>query len=152
MMLALRIALAAVALSNAITGAQAVAAPRGFYDGFPLGREWVAALPAYNEHLTTDVGAFFLAFAVLFTWAAVRPRRALVVPLSVAWGVFGVIHLAFPVRHLDGFGAADAIAQTTGLAAVLAPCLLAALAYRARAATPARAVPASLPPRSGIRG
>jgi hypothetical protein len=152
LILALRIALAAVALSNAITGAQAVGDPRGFYDGFPLGREWVAALPAYNAHLVTDAGAFFLAFAVLFAWAAVRPQRALVVPLSVAWAVFGVIHLAFHVRHLDGFGAGDAIAQTVGLAAVLAPCLLAALAYRARTVSPAPAVPASPPRRSGARG
>ena len=69
---ALRAALALVALANAITGVQAVAAPRAFYDGFPFGRGWVAELPPFNAHLTTDVGGFFLAFAVLFGWAAVR--------------------------------------------------------------------------------
>jgi hypothetical protein len=149
---ALRVALAAVALSNLLTGAQAVADPRGFYDGFPLGREWVAALPAYNPHLTTDVGAFFLAFAVLFAWAAARPQRALVAPLAVAWAVFGVIHLAYHARHLEGFGAGDAIAQVAGLAAVLAPCLLAALAFRPSAASAAPAGPGARPRRAGARG
>jgi uncharacterized protein YbjT (DUF2867 family) len=67
---ALRLTLAVVALSNAITGAQAVLGPRSFFDDYPLGRGWVAGLPPYNEHLTTDVGAFYLAFAVLLGWAA----------------------------------------------------------------------------------
>ena len=129
---ALRAALALVALANAITGVQAVAAPRAFYDGFPFGRGWVAELPPFNADLTTDVGGFFLAFAVLFGWAAVRLERALVVPLCAAWAVFGLVHLVWHVTHLDGFGAADAAAQTVGLVAVLAPCVLVLLVPRAR--------------------
>lgn len=85
MILALRATLGLVALINAITGLQAAVAPRAFFDDFPLGHGWVAALPPFNEHLITDVGGFYLAFAVLFGWAAARPERPLVLPLAVGW-------------------------------------------------------------------
>jgi hypothetical protein len=119
-MTALRIAFAAIAASNLVIGLPAALAPRSFYDDFPLGAGWVAELPAYNEHLTTDVGAFYLGFALLFAWAAWRPARALIVPLSLAWALTAAIHLVFHVTHLDGFGTTDAIAQTASLALVLA--------------------------------
>ena len=41
-------------------------------------------------------------------------------PLAFAWSLTSAIHLLFHVTHLDGFGAGDAIAQTIGLALVLA--------------------------------
>jgi hypothetical protein len=94
----------------------------------------VALLPPYNPHLVTDVGAFYLAFALLFTWAAVRPERALVVPLCVAWAVFSAAHLGWHAAHLDGFGAADAAAEIASLALVLAgPVAVVALLRPARA-------------------
>ncbi len=94
----LRAVLAALALSAAVPGAWAAAAPRSFYDGFPgAGRHWVDRLPAYSEHLVTDVGAFYLAFALLFAWAAARPARELVIPLAVAWSLFSTIHFAWHV-------------------------------------------------------
>jgi hypothetical protein len=117
---AVRAALALLAVSAAATGLPAALAPRRFYDGFPFVASWVDRLPPYNEHLVTDVGGFYLAFAVLFAWAAVRPHRALVVPLCVAWSVAAAIHLAFHVTHLHGFGTADAVVQTAGLVLVLA--------------------------------
>ena len=119
-MTALRLAFAWVATANLIVGAQAALAPRSFYDDFPLGAGWVAELPAYNQHLTTDVGAFYLGFGLLFAWAAWRPQRALLVPLSFAWALTAAIHLLYHVTHLDGFGVADAIAQTVTLVLVLA--------------------------------
>ena len=42
-------------------GIYALFFPRSFYGDFPLGRGWVEALPAYNEHLVRDVGGLFLA-------------------------------------------------------------------------------------------
>jgi len=124
-MTALRIVLAAVAASNLLIGAQAALAPRSFYEDFPLGAAWVAELPPFNEHLTTDVGAFYLGFGVLFAWAAWRPQRALVVPLAVAWSLTSGIHLLYHLTHLEGFGAADAVAQTLSLVVVLALALAA---------------------------
>jgi hypothetical protein len=118
-MTGLRIALGLLALSAASVGVPAAFLPRRFYDDFPFLASWVDRLPPYNAHLVTDVGAFYLAFAVLFGWAAVRPSRQLVIPLCVAWAVAAALHLRFHVAHLDGFGTADAIGQTASLALVL---------------------------------
>jgi hypothetical protein len=134
----LRAVLAALALAAAFPGAWATFAPRSFYGDFPgAGRHWVDRLPAYSEHLVTDVGAFFLAFALMFAWAAARPAPALVVPLCVAWSLFSALHLFWHATNLDGFPTSDAIAQTAGLAAYLAlPVAAIVLSSRSR---PARA-------------
>ena len=116
----MRALLAALGASAALPGLWATFAPHSFYDRFPGPWSWVAELPAYSPHLVTDVGAFYLAFALLFAWAALRPSRELVVPLACAWGLFSVLHLTFHVLHLDGFGVVDGVAQTASLVAVLA--------------------------------
>ena len=121
----LRVTLVCLCLSALPIGLQATLGPRSFYDGFPLGRSWVELLPPYNEHLIRDVGGFYLAFTILFVWAAVTLARALVVPLCVAWAVFSLAHGLFHVLHLDGFSPGDAIAEIGGLAAVLVLPLLA---------------------------
>jgi hypothetical protein len=129
----LRVTLGCLALSALAPGLQATVAPESFYAGFPGGRGWVQLLPPYNEHLIRDVGGFYLAFALLFAWAAVTPARALVVPLCVAWSLSAVLHAIYHVLHLDGFGAGDAVAQTVGLVAVLAlPALAVAIGGRDR--------------------
>ena len=129
----LRVTLACLALSAAVPGLQATISPTAFYDGFPFGRAWVQLLPPYNEHLIRDVGGFYLAFAILFAWAALRPSRELVVPLAAAWSVAALLHAVYHALHLDGFGAADAVAQTAGLVAVLAlPVLAIVLARQKR--------------------
>jgi hypothetical protein len=116
-----RTALWVLAVSAAFTGLPAALAPRTFFDDFPFLSAWVDLLPPYNEHLVTDVGGLFTAFAVLFAWAALRPSRELVVPLCVAWSVSAVLHFAFHVTHLDGFGVADAVGEllVLGLLVVL---------------------------------
>jgi hypothetical protein len=126
----LRGTLAAVAVTNAVTGLTALLAPRAFYADFPFGRGWVALLPPFNAHLTADVGAFFLAFALLLGWAAYTLERALVLPLCAAWTLFGSVHLAFHVAHLDGMSGVDRVAQTAGLVAVLVPGFVALTALR----------------------
>ena len=131
----LRLALAGIAVSALLPGLQATLAPRSFYTGFPAGRGWVELLPPYNEHRVRDVGAFYLAFALLFAWATVR--RELIVPLTVAWSVFSTLHAAFHITHLDGFSTADAIAQTASLLAVIA-LPLSAPAILPRAVQPPR--------------
>ena len=54
--LAFRAGLLGLGLVQLFDGLYALLAPRSFFDSFPLGRGWVEALPAYNEHLTRDVG------------------------------------------------------------------------------------------------
>ena len=117
----MRALLAALAVSAAFPGAWATLAPRSFFEDFPgAGRHWTAELPPYNEHLVTDVGAFYLGFALLLGWAAWRPARELVVPVCVAFALFSALHLAWHCAHLGGLATFDAVAQTVSLAAVLA--------------------------------
>jgi hypothetical protein len=118
-MIGLRAALGLLALSAAFVGVPAAFVPHRFYADFPFAASWVDRLPPFNEHLVGDVGEFYVAFAVLFAWAAARPSRELVIPLCTAWAVAAALHLRFHVMHLDGFPTADAIAQTVSLAAVL---------------------------------
>jgi hypothetical protein len=117
----MRALLAALAVSAAYPGAWATFAPRSFFDTFPgAGRHWTAGLPAYSEHLVTDVGAFYLGFALLLAWAAWRPSRELIVPVCTAFALFSALHLVWHCLHLDGFDTVDAVLQTASLAAVLA--------------------------------
>ena len=91
-------------------------------------------LPPYNEHLIRDVGDFYLAFTILFAWAAWRPSRELVLPLASAWSVAALLHAVYHSLHLDGFGAGDAIALIVVLVTVLAlPVLAIVLTLRERA-------------------
>ena len=120
----MRALLAALAASAAYPGAWATLAPRSFFDSFPgAGRHWTAALPAYSEHLVTDVGAFYLGFALLLAWAAWRPSRELIVPVCSAFALFSLLHLVWHSAHLDGLTTADAVLQTASLAAVLVASL-----------------------------
>src|SRR3954470_17813307 len=107
----MRALLAALSLSALFPGAWAILAPRSFYDDFPGGgHHWTAALPGYSPHLISDAGAFYLAFALLFAWAAVRPSRQLIVPVASGFALFSALHLGWHVAHLDRLSTADAVA------------------------------------------
>jgi hypothetical protein len=132
----MRALLAALAVSAAYPGLWAAVAPHSFFEDFPgAGRHWTSELPAYSEHLVTDVGAFYLAFALLLAWAAVRPSRELVVPVCTAFALFSAIHLVWHSAHLGGFPATDAVLQTASLAAVLVASAGAALLAARRPAS-----------------
>lgn len=108
------VALVALVVAAAPVGLQAAFGPRSFYDDFPFGRGWIRADGgAYNEHLVRDVGAFFLAMAVLTAWA-VR-RRAMALPIGVAWIVQGVLHLWYHLGNLDGLDGADRVGMVVSL-------------------------------------
>jgi hypothetical protein len=126
-----RAALALLALSTAGVGVVATFVPRAFYDHFPFTAHWVDRLPPYNEHLVTDVGGLYLGFTVLFAWAAWTLQRQLVYAACAGWAVFSLSHLVFHARHLGAFGTANAVAELTSLAAVLALPAVAAWAARA---------------------
>ncbi len=130
----LRVTLGCLAFSAAVPGLYATLSATGFYGDFPFGRGWVQMLPPYNEHLIRDVGDFYLAFTILFAWAAWRPSRELVLPLASAWSVAALLHAVYHSLHLDGFGVGDAIALIFVLATVLAlPVLGIVLTLRERA-------------------
>lgn len=129
-----RVMLWILALVSAETGIWALVTPTGFYDRFPgVGRyHWVAELPPYNEHLVRDVGAFYLAFAVLLAATAIVLERRLVIVAMLAFLVAQVPHLIFHANHLEGLATVDKTAQVASLALAL----LAALVVLALAAWP----------------
>nr|MBA2522499.1 hypothetical protein [Solirubrobacterales bacterium] len=114
--------LAAVQLTD---GIYALLAPRAFFDDFPIGRGWVAALPAYNEHLVRDVGSLFLATGIVLLAAAIYLERRLVLVALVSYLAFAVPHFVYHAFNLEPYGSFDAVANmATLLFTVLAPAIL----------------------------
>lgn len=134
---AFRAAVGALGAAQVANGAWASLAPRSFYGEFPFGRGWVEALPAYNEHLTRDVGALFLATGFVLLAAAWWPERRLIAIALVSYLLFSIPHAAYHLHHLDVYGTGDAIANVIALAVtVLLPLGLLALLVRARRREP----------------
>ena len=122
---ATRLVLGILAAVQATDGFYALLAPRSFYDDFPAGRGWVEALPAYSEHLVRDVGALFLATAVVLAAAAIWLERRLVLVALVSFLVFSVPHTIYHLFNLEGISTGDAIAEAVLLIlTVLAPLAL----------------------------
>jgi hypothetical protein len=122
--LAVQVALWTLAAGAAFTGVPAMFAPHAFYDSFPAGLSWVDKLPPYNQHLVSDVGGLYLGFAFLFAWCAVTVRRAVIVPVALAWIGVQALHTGYHVLHLEPFSTGAAISQTAGFAAFLVlPCV-----------------------------
>ena len=119
---------------NVLTGVWALGWPRSFYDDFPGGgHAWVAALPAYNEHLVRDVGSLSLSLAVVTAAAAVTLGPRLVVVAALALLVWSVPHLAFHLGHLEGLATDDQVGQVVALSlGVAGPLLLLGLRAAAR--------------------
>ena len=123
------VALGLIALMMLPAGLQAAFTPRSFFDDFPLGRGWIARPgDAYNEHLVRDVGALFLAMVIVTGWTVLRRRPGLGV--AVAWMVQGVLHLAFHLGHLDGYGTVDKIGLIGSLVTVPSLAVVAVWAGR----------------------
>lgn len=135
-----RAGLGALAAVQAIDGLYALLAPRSFYDDFPLGRGWVEALPAYNEHLVRDVGGLFLGTAIVLGAAAWFLGRRLVAVALVSFLAFSVPHTVFHYANLEPYEGFDLIANVLSLGAFVAvPAGLLWLLARPPAPDPARA-------------
>ncbi|WP_329535666.1 hypothetical protein OG568_44445 [Streptomyces sp. NBC_01450] len=119
-------ALGLLAVTGLYTGVWAYCSPTSWYANFPgLGLSWLPQLGPYNEHLTKDAGAMFLALAVLtaITLRSVDNTR-LVQTTGAVWLVFNVLHFSYHVQHLDMYNTRDQILNVVFLAALI---LLAAL-------------------------
>jgi alkylhydroperoxidase family enzyme len=147
-----RLGIACLALVQTSNGLWALLAPSSFYSDFPFGRGWVEVLPAYNEHLTRDVGGLFLATAVMLAAAAWFLERRLVAVALGAWLAFAVPHFVWHLFNLEPYTTGDAVANMLTLSGtVFVPLALLALLARDRrapAAAPA-AAPASPRPAGG---
>lgn len=99
---AIRAGLVMLGAGQGFAAVWALAAPRSFFDGFPVGgAHWVSALPPFNEHLIRDYGASFLAISVLaLTAARLADRRVMRIAL-VVWIVAAAPHLFFHLAHAD---------------------------------------------------
>lgn len=98
-----------------LNGLWATLSPTGFYGDFPLGRGWVEALPAYNEHLMRDVGGLFLATGLVLLAAAFTLDRRLTLVALVSYLLFSVPHTIFHLLNLEPYGTGDAIANAVTL-------------------------------------
>jgi len=112
--------LAALGLIQLLDGLYALLAPSSFYGDFPLGRGWVEALPAYNEHLVRDVGSLFIATAVVLLWAAATIGRRLVTVACVSFLCFSVPHTVYHLLNLGPYSTADAAGNAIALIATVA--------------------------------
>jgi len=123
-----RAAAGLLCLTAMIVGVWAAAAPYSFFSSFPLpGHAWVVALPAYNEHLTHDVGDLYLALMTISTWAVLRPRDETFRLVGAAWLVFSVLHIAFHLDHLRLYSAVDAVDAVGNVVALGTSVLLGGL-------------------------
>lgn len=99
--------------------------PASFYEDFPFGRGWVEALPAYNEHLTRDVGGLFLATGLILLVAGVWLERRVVGLALISFLCFSIPHTIYHLLNLEPYETADAIGNVlTVSATVLLPIYL----------------------------
>lgn len=122
---AFRAGLVGLGTLQAVNGLYALIAPRSFYEDFPFGRGWVAALPQYSEHLVRDVGGLFLATAVVLLAAAIYLERRLVAVALISFLAFSLPHSIFHAFNLEPYSTADLLGNAIGLGAtVVIPGLL----------------------------
>jgi hypothetical protein len=124
-------------------GLYALFAPRSFYEDFPLGRGWVEALPAYNEHLVRDVGSLFIATAVVLFAATIWTERRLVQVAAASFLAFSVPHFVYHSFNLGPYDTGDAIGNVvTLLFTVVAPAVVLGATFRRQAAPRGSSQPA----------
>ena len=116
---AIRAALGVLGVIQLVDGLYALLLPHSFYDDFPLGRAWVAALPGYNEHLVRDVGSLFIATGVILMAAALSLDRRLVFVACVSYLCFSVPHTIYHLFNLGPYDTGDAIGNVVTLTATV---------------------------------
>jgi hypothetical protein len=120
-----RAVLGALGAIQLVNGLWALFAPSSFYGDFPFGRGWVAALPAYNEHLMRDVGELFLATGLVLVLAAFWLERRLVLTAIWSYLLWSVPHAIYHFFNLEPYGTGDAIGNVVALSlTVLLPLWL----------------------------
>jgi AhpD family alkylhydroperoxidase len=97
----LRAGTASLGVPQVVLGVWALFWPRGFFDSFPVvaGQHWLPAYGGYDSHLTTDVGATFLAIGALLLIAGWFGERLLIQVALVAYLVYAVPHFIFHLAN-----------------------------------------------------
>jgi len=107
----LRAGLIFFAAGDVLIGAWAYLLPHYFYRNVPT----VALDPPFSQHFVSDVGAFYLAQAVVLGLAAIAMEPRLVRAALAGYVTFALLHLVFHVTHLAGKPPHDTVALTTAL-------------------------------------
>jgi hypothetical protein len=99
--LLVRLGLLVLAGESALIGVHALFFPEYFYKKFLFGRGWVQMLPPYNEHITRDLGALYLGFAVVLGYAVWKVSKDLVNGAILGYVAATVPHMIFHIVHAD---------------------------------------------------
>lgn len=129
-----RISLIILLVTAAVSGLWAYFLPRNWYDTFPgLGMHWLPQLGPYSEHLAKDVGAMFLAFAVVTVVALVRTHDELLLRV-VSWGwlVFNVLHFIYHMTMLGMYKPSDQVANVITLSLLVIVSVILVVPARVR--------------------
>ncbi len=84
-----------------LIGVHALFFPWYFYNHFLFGRGWVKMLPPYNEHITRDLGALYLGFAVILGYAVWKLSKDLVNGAILGFVAATIPHMIFHIIHAD---------------------------------------------------
>lgn len=131
----MRLGLVVLSVPALYTGLWAVVDPRGFFRSYPgFGYHWTSQLGPFNEHLTSDTGAGFIAIGIAVGYAAFSLERAVIRVSLVTYLAFSIPHLVFHLVNPQGALAGSDQVISLGLlaAAVALPLLLLALSGRVR--------------------
>ena len=123
----LRAFLLLLAIPQLAIGVWALADPQGWFTTFPGGgREWLPLYGPFDEHLVTDVGAYFLALGALLVMAAIWIERRLVIAAAITYLVFAVPHFIYHLGADDRLTSGDQVINgiTTGLSVFAAAMLV----------------------------
>ena len=115
-----RVVLYALGAVQLLNGLWIEISPTSFYEDFPLGRGWVEALPAYNEHLLRDVGGLFLATGLVLVVAGAWLERRVVALALVSYLLFSIPHTIYHLLNLEPYATGDAIGNAVTLVATVA--------------------------------
>lgn len=132
-----RCCLTALALSGLFVGGWAYCAPLHWYNTFPgFGLRWLPVLGPYNEHFAKDVGAMYLATAVLAGIAfGYLGNRALMFATALTLSTFNLLHLIYHVPMLHMYGPLDAALNVISLSLILLCSAVIALPVETKAAS-----------------
>jgi hypothetical protein len=138
-----RVILAILAVVGTYTGVWAYFAPGHWHGHFPgFGFSWLPQLGPYNEHLSKDAGAMFMALAVL-SLIALRSARSDTVARNtgLVWLTFNIPHLIYHTQHLHMYNPLDRVLNVVVLGLLViasGALLLPVVRLRVSADAPAR--------------
>jgi len=111
---------------GAYVGVWAYFAPGPWHRAFPgLGTYRLPVSGPRSEHLSKDVGAFYLALAALSLITAGRTYDTrLVRATGFTWLLFGVLHLIHHVQHLHAYHGRDRVLNAVALGLLVLAALV----------------------------